>query len=177
MEPLTTFTDKDVFVNDPPPPWKKIMYSRCSRLGEEEAWEATRAWSWSEMQRACPQGSFWTTFFWDLPGPLPSLWWWLQWLPPSPLPLACRLFLCECQYLWTDPWRERQHDWLALQDCSVLEGKQCSQNHDQLPLGEDIYTRPSGRSCHDNYDIHMAVTGCHKGQHLYWLFDNFHESS
>ena len=48
-EPLTTFTDKDVHVNDPPSCWKKITSLRSSKEGEEEAREAMRAWSRSQM--------------------------------------------------------------------------------------------------------------------------------
>ena len=54
MEPLTTFTDEDVPVNDPPSPWKKITYLRSSKEGVEEAQEATRTQSQSKTQRACP---------------------------------------------------------------------------------------------------------------------------
>ena len=49
-------------------------------------------------------------------------------------------------------------------------------NHDQLPLGEDIYTRPSDGSCHNNYDVHTTAAGHHNWHHLHQLYDHLNES-
>ena len=62
MEPLTSFTDEDILVNDPPSLWKKITsLHNVPREGEEETPGAVQGHEVGTlMQRAHPRGSFQT---------------------------------------------------------------------------------------------------------------------
>ena len=61
-------------------------------------------------------------------------------------------------------------------DCTVLKGQPHSSRHDQPPLGDDIYTKPFGRSHHNNQDVCMTMAGCHIRLYLHQLCDNLYES-
>ena len=61
-------------------------------------------------------------------------------------------------------------------DCSVFEGGWHPQNNGQLPLGEDIHTKPLGWSHHYDDDVHAIVARCQVRHHLYWLTDSLYES-
>ena len=74
MEPLTTFMDEDILVNDPPSPWKKIMHlQEVPKRGKRRPKKLQGHGAGVKYREPIPEVPFGPTLFWDVPGPSASL--------------------------------------------------------------------------------------------------------
>ena len=176
MKPMTTFTNEDILNNDPASPWKKVTPSRGTMVGEEKLQEAVGVQSRSKMQRPRPQG-----FFTGHPSSRAFQ------ATHHPVNNGGSNHLCPCypqsaNYFCLGVGAPRQTDGKEMSPTTWVLGDQfygrvMPPESWSPSLREDTHTKPLGRDCHCNDDIHAIVARHQSRFHLYQLSDCLYEPS